>query len=206
MSLVLSKEFFVKKLIEYFENVHAHKDYHDLNKKQLNLMTKIIGIEDKIYIDYDKKMVILKPMNYVNEKILKKIDTPYYKGKEVPVLDQDKINSYVSYAQMYLNLTLEKMSYELNFGRGELCTNEVNEAIKSLLNIRSANMVIASHRKALHDQYTEIISEIIDFVYSKPININDRISKINEGAWFNKVLTKEEESIINEFLDDMDYF
>lgn len=125
----ITRELYVKYLIKFYKARHWHKDYQDMHTEQLSVLNKTLDIENLIVLNYESKYFEFKNIGRINKKA---IDKRFYEnlinGSE---LDYVSIASYVS---MYINSLLEKIILELVIFRGDMCTNNTNELVKSCIN------------------------------------------------------------------------
>lgn len=191
----ITKDLFINKLIEFYSNISAHKDYHKLNKVQLKLLNKILGINDLITIDYSKKIIIMKPLNTLNRACFEG-----YKDK-YEYLSEYQIKNIVEYSNYYINDIFNRIININRIGQGEMCTNDLNELIKRSINLNIRNRVIASHEEQILKEYKGMLSDIIDlFYYTENLKNSENVINLNI------VVTKAQEKIINKNLNDIDYF
>lgn len=194
----ITKEVYVNYLINFYDKIYAHKDYQELDEKKLKVLNKILKIEDKVIFDYEKKKIILKPIeNYLNRRALEGVKIKYN------LEYQDRFSYYVDYINYIFNNILEKNKRQCSIGEIELTTNSEAMMIKKSINQFLKNKIISSHEEQIKKEYRIALIELLNILYG----IED-YGNLNTcpHAQFNNEANEEEIKILTSNLNDEDYF
>lgn len=199
--LLITKDYYINFLIKIYRERSYHNDFSELNEKKLKIINKYLGLNDYVQFDFKKKIFVFKA-DSINLSRLKFIKNYNHFNEFKENHNKDNLISYIN---TYLNLLFDKITksdYNISLGI-ELCTNDMNEFVKNIINCHNRNAIINSHFEQINKQYREALENLFNVLYTKDfLNSNESI----EINWNIEVTNEKDLNLLNESLDEYDYF
>jgi|SaaInlLV_10m_DNA_3_1039740.scaffolds.fasta_scaffold00451_19 hypothetical protein len=211
--ITITIEYVYEKLKTIYEKRYYHNDYQKMHKKQLNLITKELGIEDLIIFNIETKQFEfnLIDKNYIN---MGKLVLFTDKKNTKEIIDNIKIGGrYCGIEKNIIdniNHCFNLITQERTIRRsGQLCTNQEMELYHKGINTWRNDFALKSMNEAMCKIYKETIIDSLNILYGK--DISRRIESEKQyrelpGWKINKTIEEIEKiKVLNCSLDDFDY-
>ena len=210
----ITSEFLVNFLSSFYSKRHAHEDYINLYKEQLEVILEILNIKGLITFDNSDENNPKFKFNrlfqdYIRSDIMQEIE---YENLEMT----EKVINWC------INESLNKIQTSRSIrDRGQMTTFADMESVHNILNTRQKDYAIGILNKSIIELYKEEITEALGMLYTADSQYKKKlkdIAKDEDPEWdiaslrrvqkswsINNSATEEQMEILDKSICDWDY-
>jgi len=195
----ITKEYIVDFLIKLYKFRNAHNDYKNLHQEQLDVIVRHLDIKDKILVKD-------------GEIVFKRLFNDYLKCVKKENSDSINLDSTERVISMYLNDCLKKINHQRTIQIQTSTTNDEMLTVEKSMDLRTKDYAINALNTSVVNIYKLTIMSLLDDLYSSKVEFvggKPSVTSLNRASkiWnINKIVSKEDEDILNKQLCDWDYY